>query len=93
MTRSDPKILFKVTYSEYANATSLHMADTMDCSVEKVWTYGRPVRKFQPLEYIPRIQLYLIQVPVCEPVTSQKCAATSYTRCEEATFIKIVDLY
>jgi len=46
-----------VTYSEYANATSLHMADTMDCSVEKV--------------------------PVCEPVTSQKCAATSYTRCEE----------
>ena len=49
--------------------------------------------KFQPLEYIPRIQLYLIQVPVCEPVTSQKCAATSYTRCEEVTFIKIVDLY
>lgn len=46
-----------VTYSEYANATSLHMADTMDCSVEKV--------------------------PVCQPVTSQKCAATSYTRCEE----------
>ena len=43
MTRSDPKILFKVTYSEYANATSLHMADTMDCSVEKVWTYGEPV--------------------------------------------------
>ena len=27
----------EVTYSEYANATSLHMADTMDCSVEKVW--------------------------------------------------------
>jgi len=46
-----------VTYSDYANATSLHMADTMDCTVEKV--------------------------PVCEPVTSQKCAATSYTRCEE----------
>lgn len=46
-----------VTYSEYANATSLHMADTMDCTVEKV--------------------------PVCEPVTSQKCAATSYTRCQE----------
>ena len=77
-----------MTYSEYANATSLHMADTMDCSVEKVW-FG----KFQPLEYIPRIQLYLIQVPVCEPVTSQKCAATSYTRCEEVTFIKIVDLH
>ena len=82
-----------MTYSEYANATSLHMADTMDCSVEKVWTYGRPVGKCQLLEYIPRIQLYLIQVPVCEPVTSQKCAATSYTRCEEVTFLKIVDLY
>ena len=36
MTRFDPENLFKVTYSEYANATSLHMADTMDCSVEKV---------------------------------------------------------
>ena len=29
-------IFSKVTYSEYANATSMHMADTMDCSVEKV---------------------------------------------------------
>ena len=29
-------IFSKVTYSEYANATSLHMADTMDCTVEKV---------------------------------------------------------
>jgi len=57
-----------VTYSEYANATSLHMADTMDCSVEKV--------------------------PVCEPVTSQKCAATSYTRCEEVpeTICSLVEI-
>ena len=93
MTRSDPEILFKVTYSEYANATSLHMADTMDCSVEKVWTYGRPVGVQISTPRIYGSTFYLIQVPVCEPVTSQKCAATSYTRCEEVTFIKIVDLY
>merc|ERR1719264_661742 len=44
------------------------MADTMDCSVEKV--------------------------PVCEPVTSQKCAATSYTRCEEVpeTICSLVEI-
>ena len=32
-----------MTYSEYANATSLHMADTMDCSVEKVWKLVKPL--------------------------------------------------
>ena len=36
LIKCDLDIFSKVTYSEYANATSLHMADTMDCSVEKV---------------------------------------------------------
>ena len=46
-----------VSYFDYENTTSLRMADTMDCTVDKR--------------------------PVCEPVTSQKCAETTYTRCEE----------
>ena len=36
LIKCDLDIFSEVTYSEYANATSLHMADTMDCSVEKV---------------------------------------------------------
>ena len=63
--------LHQVSYFDYENTTTLQMADTMDCTVEK-----RPVRIFLNCLWPPSCQ-------VCEPVTTKKCAETSYTRCEE----------
>jgi hypothetical protein len=53
-----------VSYFDYENTTSLRMADTMDCTVDKR--------------------------PVCEPVTSKKCAETTYTRCEEVGHLLVM---
>ena len=63
--------LHQVSYFDYENTTTLQMADTMDCAVEK-----RPVCIFLNCLWPPSCQ-------VCEAVTTKKCAETSYTRCEE----------
>ena len=46
------------------------------------WPFFHAFLNLRIISILPKCFL-IPQVPVCEPVTSQKCAATSYTRCEE----------
>ena len=47
---------------------------------EGLWNLNQSWGFFSPSNIFA---FFSTQVPVCEPVTSQKCAATSYTRCQE----------
>ena len=79
-------VIFKVRYVDYENKTTEAMVDNIDCFVHK-----KPVNHDDDVDHDlddddPNHSAYVEHLKVCEPVTSKKCAETTYTRCEEVGF-------
>ena len=82
-------VILKVRYVDYENKTTEAMADNIDCFVHK-----KPVNHDDDVDHdldddpnhASGDSAYVEHLKVCEPVTSKKCAETTYTRCEEVGF-------